>query len=68
MMHTSLSAYDAHYGQELDKQLVGRLCATKAVDDLIWLTWGIPHWREQVLESEPLTEDIWVRLFKHDLN
>ena len=38
MMYTSLSAYDAHYGQELDKQLIGRLCATKAVDAPIWLT------------------------------
>ena len=37
-MCTSLSAYDVHYGQELDKQLVGRLCATTAVNDPIWFT------------------------------
>ena len=24
----------------------------------IIVPWGIPHWREQVLESEPLTDHI----------
>ena len=28
--------------------------------------WGIPHWREQVLESEPLREHIWVRFSKYE--
>ena len=36
-LHIFISVW-SHYGQELDKQLVGRLCATKAVDDPIWLT------------------------------
>ena len=48
--------------------LVSRLCIAKTIRGPNIVPWGIPHWREQVLESEPLTEHIWVRFSKYDLN